>query len=61
MVKYKGKYAKCRKCKHVRDIGMWIVWVNEGCKSPYVMKFSSGLAVDKPTCEECKCFEGIGA
>lgn len=57
MQKYKGKYRKCRQCKHVRDIGMWIVWVTESCKNPRVIRFSSGLAVDKPTCEECQCFE----
>ncbi len=36
---------------------MWIVWVTEGCKNTHVCCFSSGHAVDKPTCEECEFYE----
>ena len=57
MYKYNGKYKKCRKCKHVIDLGMWLVWVKDTCKNERVVILSSGKAVDKPTCEECDCFE----
>ena len=55
MPKYMGKYKKCRKCKHAEEVMMWLVKVNESC--PKHVKFSSCLAVDKPTCERCEHFE----
>jgi hypothetical protein len=55
MAKYRGKYKKCRECKHSEEIMMWLVKVKESC--PKHIKFSSMLAVDKPTCEECEYFE----
>ena len=57
MAKYRGKYAKCRKCKHVWNVGMWIVWVRDSCKNDKTLMLSSGKAVGKPMCEECKYFE----
>jgi len=60
MRKYRGKYGKCRECKHVWNVGMWIVWVRDSCKNDKAVMFSSGKAVDKPTCEDCEYFEMLG-
>lgn len=59
MAKYRGKYSKCRQCRHVRDIGMWIVWIKDSCLNKTAVKLSSGRAVDKQTCEECPHFERL--
>lgn len=55
MAKYGGKYKKCRECKHSTEVMMWMVEVKETC--PKHIKFSSMLAVDKPTCETCEHFK----
>ena len=55
MAKYRGKYTKCRECKHSEEVMMWLVKVKESCKKH--IKFSSMMAVDKPTCETCEYFE----
>ena len=55
MAKYRGKYKKCRECKHAKEVMMWLVRVKETC--PKHIKFSSMLAVDKPTCETCEHFK----
>ena len=58
MAKYRGKYKKCRECRHVRDVMIWLVRVKKSC--PKGVKFSSMRAVDKSTCEECEYFEMLG-
>lgn len=55
MRKYRGKYNKCRECKHSEEVLMSLVEVKETC--PNHIKLSSMLAVDKPTCERCTYFE----
>jgi len=55
MAKYRGKYKKCRECKHAVDVMMVLVETKESC--PKSIKFSSLRAVDKMTCEECEHFE----
>jgi len=55
MAKYGGKYKKCRECKHAEEVMMYIVQTKESC--PKHVNFSGTLAVDKPTCERCECFE----
>ena len=55
MTKYRGKYKKCRECKHSEEVLMMLVETKESC--PNHIKFSSMLAVDKPTCEGCTYFE----
>lgn len=55
MSKYRGKYKRCRECKHSEEVMMWLVRTTENC--PKHIKFSSMNAVDKPTCEECEHFE----
>ena len=55
MAKYRGKYKKCRECKHSEEVLMMLVETKESC--PNHIKFSSMLAVDKPTCEGCTYFE----
>ena len=52
MSKYRGKYTKCRTCQHVEEVLMWMVKTKESC--PKHIKFSSMMAVDKPTCEKCE-------
>ena len=55
MAKYRGKYKKCRDCKHAKEVMMYIVQTKESC--PKHVNFSGTLAVDKPTCERCEYFE----
>lgn len=59
MTKYRGKYKKCRTCKHVEEIGMSVVFVYESC--PNKITIPSGLrslyTSDKQRCEECKYWE----
>ena len=55
MAKYRGKYKKCRECKHVEEIMNWIVLIKQSC--PKHVNFGGTLAVDKPTCERCEYFE----
>ena len=55
MTKYRGKYKKCRECKHSEEVLMMLVEVKESC--PNHIKFSSMLAVDKQKCEGCTYFE----
>ena len=58
MAKYRGKYVKCRECKHSERVMMWMVKVKETC--PKGMQLSCMRAVDKPTCEDCEYFEMLG-
>ena len=53
--KYRGKYKKCRTCKHVIDVHMVIVEVKPEC--PKHVVFSCGLFVDKKRCETCEHWE----
>lgn len=55
MAKYRGKYKKCRECKHVKEVLMMLVETKESC--PNYVVFSGIRAVDKPTCERCEHFE----
>lgn len=55
MAKYRGKYKKCRSCIHALDVHMVMVEVKGTCLKG--VKFSSGLMVDKYTCERCEYYE----
>jgi hypothetical protein len=44
MAKYRGKYKKCRECKHAGEVMMYIVQTKESC--PKRVNFSGTLAVD---------------
>lgn len=55
MVKYRGKYKKCRSCVHAVEPLMELVIVLETC--PKLFKSSNGtLFSDKHTCEECEFY-----
>ena len=57
-MKYKGRYKKCRECKHVIEVMMFLVEVKPSC--PKGRKLNYSKAVDKPTCEGCEFFEREG-
>jgi len=55
MVKYLGKYKKCRTCTHAIEPLMVMVLVKDSCLKKIM--FSSGYMVDKYTCEKCEHFK----
>ena len=57
MSKYKGKYEKCRKCIHVSDVGMVLVFVKPECPNPNKRGNSDFKTVFKQDCEECKNYK----
>ena len=48
MAKYRGKYKKCRECKHSEEVLMMLVEVKESC--PNHIKFSSmpDVIIERP-------------
>ena len=38
MAKYRGKYKKCRECKHAEEVMMYIVQTKESCLNYVVFK-----------------------
>lgn len=56
MSKYRGKYKKCRQCKHVEEVANGGCWVTDNC--PKGFKFShGGNYIQKSACETCENFE----
>ena len=55
MNKYRGKYSKCRTCKHAIEPMMALVEVSDKC--PKRVYFSGGPMVSKQTCETCNHYE----
>lgn len=55
MYKYRGKYKKCRACKHAIEPMMALVETKRSC--PRHIDFNGFRAVEKQTCEECEHFE----
>lgn len=56
-MKYKGKYKKCRDCKHVKEIWNVIVEINRSCKNDIANRLGYST---KDNCERCEQFESWG-
>lgn len=55
MNKYRGKYDKCRICKHVIEPMMIIVMVKDTC--PYKWTLKGEHYSDKHRCQNCDKYE----
>lgn len=55
MTKYRGKYKKCRSCKHAVEVLGKAIMVKNTC--PKGTKFASCFIVHRLTCEKCEQYE----